>query len=128
MPRLVCKVMGLIFIAIAGWGFIDGDNVLIFHVNTAHNVVHLASGLAALACGFASFKAARAFCLVFGAVYLLVAILGFLNVTTVVDLLHLNDPDDWLHLGIAAVFLVSGAMGRRKGGAKRRADRAAPAP
>lgn len=109
-PTLVCKVMGLVFIVIAIWGFITKHSVLIFHVNTAHNLVHLLSGVAALACGFAGLKAARAFCIVFGAVYGVVAVLGFLGVTPVIELLHLNMPDNWLHLFLAALFLATGLM------------------
>jgi hypothetical protein len=107
MANLVCRIFGVVFLIVAVWGFVDGHSVLIFHVNTAHNVVHLVSGLAALGCGFANSAAARAFCLVFGAVYGLVAILGFLNVQAVNELLHLNDADDVLHAVIAAVFLAA---------------------
>lgn len=114
MASLICKVMGVVFVAVAIWGFIAKDQVLIFHVNTPHNVVHLISGLAALACGFAGEKAARTFSVVFGVVYGLVALLGFLNVDYIVNLLHLNTPDNWLHAGIAAVFLVAGLVPANK--------------
>ncbi|HVZ93481.1 MAG TPA: hypothetical protein VG797_03125 [Phycisphaerales bacterium] len=40
--RLICKVMGAVFVIAAIWGFIAGDHVLIFHVNTTHNLVDLA--------------------------------------------------------------------------------------
>ena len=105
MAPLVCKIMGAIFVVVAIWGFADGSKVLVFHVNTMHNLVHLASGVLALICGFTSFKAARTFSIAFGIVYGLVAILGFLNVQFVNDLLHLNDADDFLHIGIALLFL-----------------------
>lgn len=109
-PVLVCKILGVVFILVAIWGFVTGTEVLIFSVNTVHNVVHLLSGIGALACGFAGFKASKAFCLAFGAVYLLVAILGFMNVEPVNRLLNLNNPDDFLHLGLAAIFLGAGLM------------------
>ncbi len=109
-PRPVCKVLGVTFLAVAVWGFIAGDRVLVFHVNTAHNVVHLLSGIAALACGFASGVAARAFCLGFGAVYGLVAVLGFLGAAPVVSLLHLNAADNWLHALLATVLLATGVL------------------
>lgn len=114
---LVCKIMGVVFLIVAAWGFIDGDRVLIFHVNLAHNVVHLASGIGALACGFAGERAARVFCFVFGAVYGLVAAMGLLGVRAVIDLLHLNAPDNWLHAAIAAVFLVAGLVSLSNAGA-----------
>jgi hypothetical protein len=105
MARLICKVMGAVFVVVAIWGFITGDSVLIFHVNAAHNLVHAISGLGALACGFVGERASRLFALIFGSVYGLVAVLGFAGVQAVVDLLHLNTPDNWLHLAIAAVFI-----------------------
>jgi hypothetical protein len=110
MATITCKIMGVVFIAVAIWGFIAGHAVLIFHVNTAHNIVHLLSGLTALACGFAGEAASRSFSIVFGIVYGLVAILGFAGVQAVVDLLHLNMADNWLHAGISLVFLVAGLI------------------
>lgn len=107
LPNLVCRVMGAAFLVVAIWGFIDGSRVLIFHVNTTHNIVHLLSGALALACGFMSVRTARIFCISLGLVYALVAVLGFLGVDPVISLLHLNPADNWLHVGIAAVFLAA---------------------
>ena len=53
MAAIVCKIMGVVFVIVAIWGFAIGTNVPMFHVDTAHNVVHIFSGIAALACGFA---------------------------------------------------------------------------
>jgi len=103
-----CKVAGAVLIVVAIWGFITGDHVLIFHVNTTHNIVHLLSGVFALICGFAGESAARMFCFIFGSVYGLVAVLGFAQVDAVVERLHLNAADNWLHLFIALAFLAVG--------------------
>jgi hypothetical protein len=116
--------MGVVFVLVAIWGFIDGDNVLIFPVNTAHNLVHLLSGLAALAFGFYfSDRAARGFSLAFGLVYGLVAVLGFMHVGFVSDLLNLHGQhsadgghgmaNQWLHALIAAVFLIAALLPER---------------
>lgn len=114
MPaKTTCVVMGAVFLVVAIWGFIDGDHVLIFSVNWIHNLVHLVSGLAALAFGFAGAAAARAFCVVFGVVYGLVALLGFAGVPSVINLLHINPPDNWLHLGITLAFLLAAAASMR---------------
>jgi hypothetical protein len=110
MASIVCKVMGVVFIVVGIWGFITGHEVLIFRVNAAHNAVHLISGLTALACGFAGEASARVFSMVFGLVYGMVAILGFAGVQAVIDLLHLNNADNWLHAGIAIVFLAAGLI------------------
>jgi hypothetical protein len=97
--------MGAVFIVIAIWGLLSGTNVLIFHVNPAHNAVHLITGIVALACGFRGERASWTFAVVFGIVYALVALLGFGGAEPIVSLLHLNGPDNWLHLGIAVMFL-----------------------
>ncbi|HYF15905.1 MAG TPA: DUF4383 domain-containing protein [Phycisphaerales bacterium] len=104
----ICIVLGVVFIIVAIWGFITGDRVLIFHVNPMHNLVHLVSGIAALACGLRSVNAARTFCFVFAGVYGLVALLGFAGVQPVIDLLHLNQADNWLHLFLTLAFLGGG--------------------
>jgi hypothetical protein len=49
--------LGIVYIAVAAWGFIvgDGDSILsIVPVNTEDNVLHLVIGLAGLAAGAAS--------------------------------------------------------------------------
>jgi hypothetical protein len=114
-----CIAMGAVFIIVAIWGFITGDHVLMFAVNTPHNVVHLLSGIAALACGLAGERPARAFCLAFAAVYGLVTVLGFLGVDFVVRLLNLNDADNWLHLIITAAFLAGAFIPRNAADARR---------
>jgi hypothetical protein len=51
----------------------------IFHVNLAHNIVHLASGIVFLLCGMAGAGASSTFFKIFGVVYALVAVLGFIK-------------------------------------------------
>ena len=54
------------------------------------------------------------FAQVFGAVYLLVGILGlFINGTSDLNLLNINQPDNALHLASAALGLYFGLAGRR---------------
>jgi len=105
MMSVLCKLMGAVFIILAIWGLLSGTNVLMFHVNPAHNAVHLLTGIIALSCGFRGERASWVFAVVFGIVYGLVALLGFGGAEPVVSLLHLNQADNWLHLGIAVMFL-----------------------
>lgn len=116
IATITCWILGSAFLIAAIWGYINVSrgvhDVLGLHVNHLHNTVHLITGLAAIACAMASERAARLFSLGFGATYLLVALLGFMGVQAVIDLLHLNRADDWFHLIIAAVFLTVGALSR----------------
>ena len=69
-------------------------------------MVHLLSGIVGLAAGFlGSGQYARWYAGVFGAVYALVTVVGFIQVTTVLGIIPVNLPDNLLHTAIAIVSL-----------------------
>jgi hypothetical protein len=110
-------LFGVVFLVVGILGFVPavtkGEMLLgIFHVNTAHNAVHLLSGVVALLCGMSGVGASRWYFRIFGLVYALVAVLGFLNPgdTMLLGLISNNMADTWLHVGIAAVSLLIGFM------------------
>src|SRR5687767_12847220 len=78
MAKTIATILGIVFILVGLIGF-AAPGLLGAHLSTAHNVIHLVSGAAALYLGLkGSLSAARMFCLVFGAVYLLLGVAGFL--------------------------------------------------
>jgi hypothetical protein len=88
---------------------IERDAVLgIIEVNAWHNIVHIATGALALAF-VGSYAASRAFALVFGLTYLLVAILGFIvgDGDAIFDLVPVNTEDNVLHVLIALAGLLA---------------------
>jgi hypothetical protein len=107
-------LFGAVFIVVGILGFIpgvtSGEHLLgIFHVNSAHNAVHILTGLVALIAGGVSGYAAKTFFRVFGIIYGLVAILGFMNGNApIFGLISNNSADTWLHAGIAVASLVIG--------------------
>jgi hypothetical protein len=111
-------LFGLVFLVIGILGFVPAvtkDEMLlgIFHVNTAHNAVHLLSGVVALICGMMGVGASRTYFKIFGLVYLAVAVLGFMNPgehTMLLGLISNNTADTYLHVAIAAVSLILGFM------------------
>ncbi|MBV9210114.1 MAG: DUF4383 domain-containing protein [Acidobacteria bacterium] len=130
MAKTICKILGVVFILVGLCGFIKPD-LLGTHLSLAHNLVHIISGAIALYLGFAgSLSGARLFCLVFGAVYLLLAILGFLlggpGVPTVAGMagmgsdnhlwkvlpgtLELGTMDHTVHVLLGIVFLIGGFL------------------
>lgn len=121
MVKTAAVLFGVVFILIGILGFVPGitkDEMLlgIFHVNAAHNVVHLLSGAAALFAGMTSFGASRMYFRIFGVVYGLVAVLGLMNMgqhTMLLGLISNNDAVTFLHIGIAAVSLLLGFMPAR---------------
>jgi Domain of unknown function (DUF4383) len=118
MVKSAAILFGLVFLVVGILGFVpaatpvtDGMPMLlgIFHVNAAHNVVHLASGIVFLLCGMAGAGASRAFFKIFGIVYAIVAIWGFVagngNTLFVVS----NNPAvTWLHVVLALAMLFLG--------------------
>jgi hypothetical protein len=92
-----------------GDGVSTGDKLIVFELNGWHNLVHIASGLLGLLL-FRRNDTARLFALGFGAVYLIVTIIGFADGTDVLGLIPVNGADNVLHLLIAAAGLAAGLM------------------
>lgn len=117
MLKKAAWVAGIIFVVIGIGGFIPaltskdsmGMTLLlgIFMVGAVHNVIHLASGVAALLCT-KSEKYAMMYFRIFGIVYGLVTLVGFIQGDTVLGLIDVNTADNFLHLGIALVSLYLG--------------------
>ena len=121
MVKTAAIIFGIVFLAVGILGFVPGATtdmggmpmlLGIFHVNAAHNFVHIASGVVFLLCGMAGAGAASTFFKIFGAVYALVAILGFMNPAgPLLGMISNNPADNYLHTGLAVVMLLLGFMG-----------------
>ena len=114
MTKSAALVFGAVFLLIGILGFVpatapNGMLLGLFHVNPAHNIVHLLTGAIALGVGMTSAYASRLFFQVFGIVYGLVAVLGFVyGDQPILGLIANNTADAWLHVLIAAVSLYLG--------------------
>src|SRR5256885_508099 len=114
MAKTMAVLFWVVFFVVGILGFVSAvtkEEMLlgIFHVNAAHNCVHLLSGVVALICGMMGVGAARMYFKIFGLVYGAVAVLGFLNPgehTMLLGLISNNMADTWLHVAIAAVSLI----------------------
>ena len=116
MAHTACKILGVAFLIAGLVGFVM-PHFLGFHLTTIHNLVHLATAAVALYLGFAGAPTAtRTFCLVFGAVYALLGVLGFAMPALVAGILgHPGPvsggdlmPDNVFHLAVGAVFVLAG--------------------
>ncbi len=118
MAKTVCKILGVIFVVVGLAGF-AAPTLLGAHFNTPHNLVHIVSGIAALYFGFAgSLSAARAFCLIFGVVYLGLGILGFAmgvapDSMWTVGPLRFGTSDHGIHVILGAIFLAGGLFTKK---------------
>jgi hypothetical protein len=108
---VVAGILGFFYSASFATG--DGterDAVLgILDVNGWHNVVHIATGALGLAVA-ASYGGARGYAIGLGAVYLLVAALGFIagDGEEIFNLIPVNTEDNVLHLLIGIAGLGAG--------------------
>jgi len=128
MAKTICTILGVAFILVGIVGFIVPD-FLGTHLSLVHNLVHIISGAAALYFGLAgSLRGARMFCLVFGAVYLLLGLVGFLgpggahsmpnmpgaNDSNLLKVLpgnlELGIMDHIVHILLGIVFLIGGLL------------------
>ena len=128
MAKTICKLLGVVFLLVGLIGFIKPD-LLGAHLSMAHNLIHIVSGILALYFGFAgSYSGARSFALAFGAVYLLLGIVGFImgapgtstiaNMTmedsrlwkVIPNTLELGTADHAIHILLGIVFLAGALL------------------
>jgi hypothetical protein len=120
MVKTFNKVAGVILLAVGLWGLAE-PNLLGMHLTPMHNIIHLLTAAIALYMGFAaSVSAARTFSMAFGAVYLLLGVLGFVApglVTSVIRHPAVSAgelmPDNVVHLLLGGAFLAFGLMQSR---------------
>lgn len=121
MAKTICKILGVVFILVGIVGFVKPDFAGT-HLTFAHNLVHIVSGAIALYFGFAgSYGSAKMFCIIFGLVYLLLGVVGFLAGSGADRMLNagplmLGTMDHVVHILLGIVFLLGGLVG---GGAAR---------
>lgn len=124
MLKKAALLFGVVFVVIGLLGFVpalapkdsSGMPLLlgVFMVGALHNIIHLASGVLALA-STKSEKYAKLYFQVFGVVYAVVTVVGFVQKDTVLGLFPINLADNFLHLVIALASLALGfaVVGRR---------------
>lgn len=114
MLKKAALLVGIVFLVIGIGGFlpflVSNDKLLgLFMVNGTHNLVHILSGLVFLAASQKERWSRVAF-QVFGVVYALVTVLGFIagDGGSVLGLIPVNTADNFLHLLLAVAFLYLG--------------------
>lgn len=113
MVQKLAWVFAAVFALVGILGFVpgitsNGHLLGIFEVDLIHNIIHLVSGIAFAFAARSSAATSRLTFKVFGGVYALVTIVGFVQGDTVLGLIGVNMADNVLHLAIAAVALAIG--------------------
>lgn len=127
MAKSIATLIGVAFLLVGIVGFV-APGVGGFHLSFAHNLIHLVSGALALYFGLAgSLAAARTFDIVFGVVYGLLGVCGFLLgkpgtpdmpgmaaddhlFKVLPGTLELGTSDHLFHIVLGIVFIAAGLM------------------
>ncbi len=124
LAQLFCLIVGLTLLVAGIIGFLveDGSSfslpdsvedspaeLLGFLINGWENIIHIATGALLL---FASPKAnlARTVALIFGVVYALVTVLGFIDGESVLGLFPVNTATNLLHAALSAAALLAALL------------------
>ena len=115
MGKTIAMVIGWVFLIVGILGFVPnplvGEDAL-FHTDLNHNIVHLLSGIIFLWVAYKAPQKSAMVMKVFGVVYLLVAVLGFVMADggSILGLIEINHADNWLHVLLGVVILGAGIM------------------
>jgi hypothetical protein len=115
MANRIATILGVLFLLVGLIGFVM-PAPFGAHFTPAHNIVHLVSGAISLWLGLkGSPGSAKTFCIVFGLVYLLLGVCGFLAgsgedkmLTLLPDQLMFGTTDHIIHVALGAIFLIGG--------------------
>ncbi len=111
MARMYALVVGAVLLVIGILGFVT-NSFMGMEFHPAHNIIHLVSGLVGLWAGSRGDKLARPYAQVFGAVYTLVAVLGFAGIHDLGSIkLGLNTTYSVVHLLVGLAGLAAGFSG-----------------
>jgi hypothetical protein len=114
MAKTVAKIVGVVLLLVGVLGFTHLLDSLGAHLSPAHNLVHIISGVLSLYFGLAgSFGGAKAFCTIFGLVYLALGIIGLVMGDLNLGPLMLGKVDHGIHLIVGAAYLFGGLLSKK---------------
>ena len=114
MVRRLGVLWGVLFLLGGILGFVPGitqDDMFLglFMVNTAHGIVHIASGVIFLVASLLGARAVRLWFQTFGIIYAAVAVMGFIvGDGMILGFVSNNLCDSWGHAFLALVLLLIG--------------------
>jgi hypothetical protein len=117
MVRTLATLFGILFLLGGILGFVPGitehDMFLgVFMVNTAHGILHIASGVTFLVVSASGARASRLWFQLFGSAYAALAVTGFIvGDGMILGLISNNLYDSWGHAVLALVLLLVGFAG-----------------
>ncbi len=118
MAKTISTVLGIVFLIVGLLGFAV-PGMMGMHLMPVHNLVYLFSGALALYFGtHGAYEAARGFCIIFGIIYGLLGLIGFVAggtdyaLTLIPNQLVLGKMDHIVHIILAVLFILGGLSTR----------------
>ncbi len=110
MAKKAAMTLGVVFIVVGLLGFVNDPILGLFEVDAVHNIIHLVTGIAAVAMAAKGEAMAKKWAQVFGVIYALVAVLGLVvgGSGKLLGLIEVNTADHVLHVVLALVILYVG--------------------
>ena len=109
--KMICLAFGSVFVLVGLLGFIPNPVVSsegMFETNVPHNFVHLLTGAAFLFGSVVMEGKENMTLKTVTAAYFGVALLGFFTEgNMLLGMVHINEADRWLHLGLAIAMVVA---------------------
>jgi hypothetical protein len=114
MAKAICKILGVLFLLVGVLGFTHLLDSLGAHLSPVHNLIHIASGVIALYFGLAgTLGSAKAFCTIFGLIYLFLGMIGLAKGDLMLGPLMLGKVDHGIHIIFGAAFLAGGLLTKK---------------
>lgn len=118
MSKKLAIVFGIVFVLVGVLGFVPNPIVghdatsVIFLTDVLHDLVHILIGVILIIAGTKSAAAASKSLKIFGIVYLILAIAGFVYLP-LLGFVTANSADNWLHV-VLGIVLLAVSMGGKK--------------
>ncbi len=119
MAKKLAVLFGIVFVLVGVLGFIPNPIVgstALFVTDTLHNIVHLLIGVVLLIVAMSAPEKSSLWLKIFGVIYLLLAVLGFILVPSggaLLGLVMMNTADHWLHVVLGVVLLIAGIVSNK---------------
>lgn len=117
MAKKLAVLFGIVFVFVGILGFIPNPLISangLFLTDGLHNIVHFLIGVILLIVAVSAPAKSALWLKIFGGIYLLLVVLGFLFIPSggvLLGLVSMDSADHWLHLVLGVVLLVGGMVG-----------------
>lgn len=113
MVKTVTWILGIVLVVVGILGFFNNPVLGYFQVDTVHSWIHIISGVVGILAAMSGESYSRLYLIIFGIIYGIVTIIGFVNGGNILGIFTVNSADNYLHAVIALISLGVGFGGKK---------------